>query len=72
MKVVPSPLIIDCLDDEAESWAHGAHILLHYALHNGSFASIVQSSTLVNFVPDAQENLQHQNSHLLVLQTGFP
>ena len=41
MKVIPSPLIIDRLDDEAESWAHGAHILVHYALDDGCFASIV-------------------------------
>lgn len=38
------PLIIDRLDNEPQSWAHGVDILAHDLLDYGCFAGIVQSS----------------------------
>ncbi len=41
-----SPLKVDGLDDEAQGRAYRRHILVHDALHNGCFASVVESTAL--------------------------
>lgn len=38
------PLVVDSLDDEAQCWTDGVHVLAHDLLDNCSLACIVETS----------------------------
>lgn len=69
-----SPFILDRFDDEAKRWAHFVDIFFHDLLDNRGLASIVeppsQNIEIALFV-GVDYDLQHQDPHLLVLQTGL-
>jgi hypothetical protein len=70
------PFIVNSLDNESKSWADSIDIFTHDSLHYGRLSSIVkatmteQISTTFTCLPG--ECLQHQDSHLLILQSCFP
>lgn len=69
------PFILDRLDDEAQRGTDFVDIFIHNLLHNSSFPSIVKAPSPVSCFQSPKTTsapLQHQNAHLLVLETGLP
>lgn len=69
------PFILDRLDDEAQRGTDFVDIFIHNLLHNSSFPSIVKAPSPVSCFQSPKATsapLQHQNAHLLVLETGLP
>lgn len=70
-----SPPKINRLDDEAQRWTDSVDILVHKLLNYSGLSRIIESSAAksVLLVPENGNHavLQHQDTHLLVLQPGF-
>lgn len=74
--MVSIPFIVDSLDDEPKCGAHAVDIFAHNLLDYSCFACIVKSSAREDIsivrVSSVVDSVQHQNPHLLVLQSSFP
>jgi purine nucleoside permease len=68
------PLVVNCFDDEAKSWADSIDVLSHNSLDYCRLPSVIEAPESYQLrlkVCLLSASLQHQDPHFFILQPSF-